>query len=114
MKINTSEEESKSLFLEFIGDSPTTRLFEHLILGKDFDYTLTDLMEAGVSWSTLNRIFPRFIEDGIVVQTRAIGKIKLYKLNMQNACVKKLVEFFDKIVYLKVHEKIEKEHLLVS
>ena len=97
-KIAEEPEKLESLFLDFIGDSPTTRLLEYLIIGKDFDYTLTDLMNAGISWSTLNRIFPKFVKNEIVVQTRAIGKIKLYRLNMRNVIVKKLVEFFDNLI----------------
>jgi hypothetical protein len=98
--------EEKSLFLEFIGDSPTTRLIEYLIEGRDFDYTLTDMMNAGLSWSTLNRIFPKFIENKIVVQTRAIGRIKLYKLNIQSLFVKKITELYDAIISKKLEEKM--------
>ena len=112
MKKIISAEKKESLFLDFIGDSPTTRLIEYLIIGKDFDYTLTDLMNAGVSWSTLNRIFPNFLKNKIVVQTRIIGKIKLYKLNVQNPLVKKLVELFDSIIYEKVHGKIKEIRVL--
>jgi hypothetical protein len=104
-RISKIEDKEESLFLDFIGDSPTTRLIEYLIIGKDFDYTLTDLMNAGLSWSTLNRIFPSFIKNKIVIQTRAIGKIKLYKLNQQNPLVKKLVELFDSIIFKGIHER---------
>jgi hypothetical protein len=97
--------EEKSLFLEFVGDSPTMRLLQHLIEGRDFDYTLTDLMNAGLSWSTLNRIFPNFLKNKIVVQTRTIGRIKLYKLNTQNLFVKKLVELYDSMISRKLKEK---------
>jgi len=99
------EKEEKSLFLQFIGDSPTTRLLQHLIEGRDFDYTLTDLMNAGLSWSTLNRIFPQFIQNKIVLQTRAIGRIKLYKINMQNLFVKKIVELYDAMISKRLNEK---------
>ena len=100
-----TEEREESLFLNFIGDSPTTRLLEYLIIGKDFDYTLTDLMNAGISWSTLNRIFPNFIKNKIATQTRTIGKIKLYKLNVQNPLVKKLIDLFDSIIFKSIQEK---------
>lgn len=97
--------EDKSLFLEFVGNSPTTRLLQYLIEGRDFDYTLTDMMNAGLSWSTLNRIFPKFLKNKIVVQTRTIGRIKLYKLNIQNLFVKKIVELYDTMISRKLEEK---------
>jgi len=107
-RISKIEDKKESLFLDFIGDSPTTRLLEYLIIGKDFDYTLTDLMNAGVSWSTLNRIFPKFLKNNIVIQTRTIGRIKLYRINQQNPIVKKLLDIFDSIIFRTVHEKAVK------
>lgn len=83
-------------FREFVGDSPTIRLIEFLIEGRGFDWSLTDLAtKAEISWRTVHRLFPRFVKAGIVVQTRAIGRAKLYKLNLENPGVKKLVELFN-------------------
>lgn len=88
-----------TIFRDFVGDYPSTRLLEFLIEGRFFDYTLTDISEkSGVSWRTLNRIWPRFIKNKIVIITRTIGRIKLYKLNLKNPPVIKLVELFDKLL----------------
>lgn len=83
-------------FLEFFGDNPNTRLLEFLLAGREFDYSLTDMAEnAGVSWTTLHRIFPRFEKQKIVVKTREIGRAKLYKLNLGNEEVKTLAALYD-------------------
>lgn len=59
----------KTLFREFIGDYPTTRLLEFLIEGRFFDYILTDIAEkAGVSWRTLHRIWPNFVKNKIQIK----------------------------------------------
>lgn len=88
-----------TVFRDFIGDYPGTRLLEFLIEGRFFDYTLTDISEkSGVSWRTLNRIWPKFVKNKTVIITREIGKIKLYKLNMENPAVIKLVELFDNLL----------------
>ena len=88
-----------TVFREFIGDSPTTRLLEFLIEGRFFDYTLTELAEkSGISWKTLHRIFPNFIKAGIVKKTREVGRAKLYTLNTKNPRVEKLIELFDKLL----------------
>ena len=85
-----------TVFRDFVGDYPGIRLLEFLIEGRFFDYTLTDISEkSGVSWTTLNRIWPKIVKNKIVIITRKIGKIKLYKLNMENPAVIKLVELFD-------------------
>ena len=88
-----------TVFRDFVGDYPGTRLLEFLIEGRFFDYTLTEISEkSGVSWRTLNRIWPKFVKNKIVIITRKIGKIKLYKLNMENSAVIKLVELFDNLL----------------
>ena len=88
-----------TVFRDFVGDYPGTRLLEFLIEGRFFDYTLTDISEKSVvSWRTLNRIWPKFVKNKIVIITRKIGKIKLYKLNMENPAVIKLVELFDSLL----------------
>lgn len=95
----------QTIFREFIGDNPTTRLLEFLIEGRFFDYTLTELAEKSeISWRTLHRIFPKFIKLKIVKKTREIGRAKLYTLNTENPKVIKLIELFDYL--LKEDSKI--------
>lgn len=89
----------KSAFLELVGDTPFTRLMDFLITGRNFDYTLTDLAnKAGLSWTTLNRIFPKLVERGIVVMVRQVGVAKLYKLNTENALATKMVELYNAVL----------------
>ena len=89
----------KTVFREFVGDYPGVRLLEFLIEGRFFDYTLTDISKkAGISWRTLYRIWPNFVKNNVVMVTRTIGRIKLYKINMKNPAVIKLVELFDSLL----------------
>lgn len=104
----------QAVFLELVGDAPSTRLLDFLMTGRDYDYTLTDLAtKAGVSWSTLHRIFPRFISNRIVVATREVGRAKLYKLNISNALVKKLVDIYDTLL-LKELERAAQEEIVTA
>lgn len=97
-------------FLEFLGDNPNTRLLLFLITGREFDYSLTDIAEnAGISWTTLHRIFPGLEKQEIVVKTREIGRAKLYKLNQQNQEVKKLVVLYDSLLKKQLEQLEEKE-----
>ena len=103
--------EENSTFVEFVGDTPAMRLLDFLITGRDFDYTLTDLAnKADMSWSTLHRIFPRFVEQKIVVHVRDVGRAQLYKLNLHSPIVKKLVEVYDMLLMQELkraaHEEI--------
>lgn len=91
--------EESTVFREFVGDSPTTRLIEFLIEGRGFDWSLTDLAtKAGISWKTCSRLLPKLLKADIVVQTRSIGRAKLYKINLESSAVLKLVELFDTLL----------------
>jgi len=36
----------ESIFVEYFGDTPLVRILNFLILGKDFDYSMTDIAEG--------------------------------------------------------------------
>lgn len=104
----------KSAFIDFVGDTPATRLLDFLITGRNFDYTLTDLSKkAGISWTTLNRILPKLIADNIIIETRKIGRIKLYKINIDNGIVKKIIDTYQAILVNQL-KKFDKKELVVN
>ena len=94
----------ESFFLDYVGDNPRMRVLQYLIEGRDFDYTLTDLLNAGVSWGTLNVLVPKLAELGILVKTRKIGRATLYKINQSNFAAKQLMELYDKLILMKLNE----------
>ena len=81
-----------------MGDSPRMRVLQYLIEGRDFDYTLTDLLNAGVSWGTLNDLMPRLLALGIVAKTRKIGRATLYRINQNNVASKELIKLYDDLL----------------
>ncbi|HLD33871.1 MAG TPA: hypothetical protein VJB66_04040 [Candidatus Nanoarchaeia archaeon] len=93
-------------FIDYVGDTPRMRVLQYLIEGRDFDYTLTDLLNAGVSWGTLNQLIPKFLELSLTVKTRKIGRATLYKLNQANDVVKQFVILYDKLITAQL-EKTE-------
>ena len=96
----------RSIFLDVVGYSPIMKIIEHLIGGREFDYCLTDIAEgANVSWTTLHKIFPELIKNKFVVQTRTIGRAKLYKLNKENPIVKKLIEIDNMLIMQELKKK---------
>ncbi|MBI2548073.1 hypothetical protein HYW21_01865 [Candidatus Woesearchaeota archaeon] len=101
----------ESIFLDHVGDNPRMRILQYFIEGRDFDYTLTDLLNAGVSWGTLNSLVPKLLDLGIVVKTRKIGRATLYKINQKNVAVKQLIELYDNLLLEKlnnIQEETEK------
>ncbi len=96
--------EEESIFLDYVGDSPRMRILQYLIEGRDFDYTLTDMLNAGVSWGTLNTLVPKFLELGIIVKTRKIGRATLYRINLNNVLSKQMVVIYDNLIMQKLNQ----------
>src|SRR3989338_6265749 len=98
----------ESIFLDYVGDNPRMRILQYLIEGRAFDYTLTDLLHAGVSWGTLNTLVPKLFALGMIIKTRKIGRATLYKINQENAAAKQLIALYDHLIFEKLHQT-EKE-----
>lgn len=91
----------QTIFRTYFGDSPKLRILEHLIIGRAFDYSLSDITEgAGVAWKTTLKIIPELVKQGLVIQTRTIGNAKLFKINENNSIAALMIKTFDKIIQL--------------
>ena len=89
----------ETLFRQALGDTPKIRVLEFFIEGRELDYSLSDIVEgAEIGRTTLFRIFDDLLGAGILVPTRVIGNAKLYKLNMENVFVQKMIDVFDEVV----------------
>jgi len=92
----------ETLFRKALGDTPKIRVLEFLIEGRELDYSISDIAEgAEIGRTTLFRIFDDLLENNIIIFTRQIGNAQLYKLNIDNKFVKKLVEIFDEVIMSK-------------
>jgi len=82
-------------FLKVMGDSPTNRILNFLVINEDYDYSLTDIArESNVGYATLHLFWKKLETMGIVKQTRTVGKARMFKLNKKS----KIVINFIKIV----------------
>ena len=103
----------ETIFTKAIGNTPKIKVLEFLIEGRELDYSISDIAEgAGIGRTTLFRIWNDMISTGIIKHTRDIGNAKLYKLDIENNFVRKMVELFDTLVIEPLKEKKEiKENL---
>ena len=95
----------ESIFLDYVGDNPRMRILQYLIEGREFDYTLTDMLNAGISWGTLNNLIPKFLKLDIILKTRTIGRVNLYKINTNNTFVKQLISWYDNLILQSLEAK---------
>jgi predicted transcriptional regulator len=85
--------ENKSFFLMQFGDTPQLRVLDFLIGFHFFDYPLTEIAKnSNVSYNSLKVFFDNFIESGIVIKTRKVGKSDYYKLNLENPFIQNLIK----------------------
>ncbi|MFO8016266.1 MAG: helix-turn-helix domain-containing protein [Candidatus Woesearchaeota archaeon] len=99
-----------TIFRQAFGNSPVIRVLDFLIEGRGLDYSLTDIAEnAGIGWTTLHRIWDNLVRIGIVKHTRNIGKAKLFRLNTENAAVKKLIEVYDTLLAQETRKALKRK-----
>ena len=92
----------ETLFRKAFGDNPKIRVLEFLIEGRELDYSISDIAEgAEIGRTTLFRMWEDLVKTGIIIPTREIGNAKLYRINLENPFVKKLVALFDEIIIPK-------------
>ncbi len=82
-----------SLFLETFGDTPLLRALEFFLTYPDFDYTKSYVAkEIGISRITMEKIWKHLSKAGLIVKSRTLGKIEMWKLNKENPKVKVLMQ----------------------
>ncbi len=97
--------EEKSSFRLVFGDAPVVKVIDFFLDNREFDYSLTDISKnSDIGWSTLHGFWKDLVRLGMVKKTRRIGRAELYKLNVDNQLVKKLIDL-DKSISKKLMEE---------
>lgn len=111
----TRKMKDKSLLLQAIGDTPKLRVIDFLITFQKFDYSLTDISEGSrVAYRTLMEIWPEIEEAQLVVETRKVGKSRMFKINMDNPIVKGLSKLQLKIADYIISKEFPKQKIKVK
>mgnify|MGYP001595169715 CR=1 FL=1 len=89
----------KSAFLQEEGNTPKNRIWGFLIVHSEYDYSMKDIARySKVGYTTLKQIWKEFKGKKIVVQTRVVGKAKMYRLNLKNPVVIKFIDYYWAVV----------------
>lgn len=84
---------NKSIFLEYLGDTPKLRVLDFLIDNHFFDSPLTEIARgSNVSYNSLASFIQSWVEKKIIIKTRKIGKSDYYKLNLNNSFIKNIIK----------------------
>ena len=64
--MNIMKKVEETLFTSLIGNTPNSRVLELLILGKGFDYSLSDMVRgAHVSWVTVHKVVGSLLNSDV-------------------------------------------------
>src|SRR3989338_2265444 len=100
----------KSFFLQYLGDNPKVRILDFFIDNFALDFSLPQIAKGSkVAYTTLIEILPTLLKQEIVMETRKIGKSRLYKINLDNSVAKALFT-----IDLKLSEAAIKENKLAA
>jgi len=89
-----TKKEYQSLLIKVFGDAPKLKIIDFFMDNPFFDFTKKEVIEAlGMSKRTFYKYFPDIEKYGIVSVSRRIGRVKLYKINLENPLVKMLREY---------------------
>lgn len=101
-----------SIFLEKMGDSPQTKILDFLLTFREFDYSPTDIAkESEVSWITAKKVISHLRKQEILIETRKVGRAKMYKLNANNKFVKDLTALYDSLLNSVIDIAAKKEKI---
>ena len=95
------------------GDTPQLRVLDFLIENHFFDFPMTKIAkESNVSYNSIVTFFGNFIQSGIVIKTRRIGKSDYFKLNLENSFVINLIRLDWILTKRNVLPELENKQLI--
>jgi hypothetical protein len=109
------EVREETLFLKAFGiKSPVLRILDFLIDNKAYDYSKTDIAKgARISRTTLFSVWDNIEKNGLVRETRAIGRAKMYKLNFKNPVVLKFIEL-DNTICKQYADRLQEQQAIAD
>ena len=107
--------EEETILTHLLGSAPKVKLLELLLLGRDFDYCISDLAEyAGVGRATIYRMLDDMLKSEFIKKTRKLGRIQLYKLNQKNPEVKLMLKMFDELLKINSEKEIARQTMKIK
>lgn len=90
--------------LDLLGDSPAAKMWSHITVMGELDWSLSDAAEgAGISRTTLYKIWPMFEDNEFIIPSRVFKGVQLYKFNKTNY----IANSMSHLISLFVHNKIQ-------
>lgn len=104
-----------SLLLKAFGNSPKLRIIDIFLTNPYFDFSREELVrELGMSKQTIYKSFKDLEALNIIKFSRAVGRARMYKINIEHPLVKKLDELINEISLQIGREQLGKTKKVVA
>ena len=81
-----------------LGDIPVIRILDYLLEQQGNDLTRAEIAhDVEIGPTAMKNDFPKLVECGVVFETRKIGGVPLYVLDVTNEMTQALIEFDTKL-----------------
>ena len=81
--------EAESGLVALYGNSPRMKILEYFMVFQKNEFTVGDIVKTvGTSRTTAFKEISRLLDNGMIVQSRKIGKSPTYKIDIKNPLVK--------------------------
>jgi DNA-binding transcriptional ArsR family regulator len=105
----------ETIMTHYFGNSPKVKILEMLIIGRGLDYSITDMAEHGeTSRSSIYLLLDEMLKEKIIIETRKLGRMRLFKLNEENPSIKIIMELVSKLVKIENEKEIKRQHMLIK
>lgn len=97
------------------GETAIMKVLDFFLDYPKYDYSKVEIAEkARISYMTLHRIWPTLDKLGFLKKTRVVGKSEMWKLNLDDAVVKKLAAFDKALTNRLVEEELHKQRQIAT
>ena len=77
-----------------LGNLPVIRILDFMIDNQAYDHTKNDIAEgAEIGPTAMKTDFPGLVECGVIFETRKVGGVGLYALDVTNEMTQSLIQF---------------------
>ena len=87
----SEKETSETGPLKSIFPCSESKILDHMVTMKDFDYSISDISRiSGVNFKTTLNVIHKLEEQEVVKKIRTVGKAMMYKLNSDSSQAKSI------------------------
>ena len=108
--VNLKLKKDKTIFCDFLGYSPESKILEYMLEVRELDFTFNDIvLGIGVNRKRAYAILKSHLKNKVLIPSRQVKHIKFYKLNVKNPRIKILTKLFNLFLLEIVNKHSKKE-----